>query len=204
MNELKEFDTEQLLQSAATGDGKAADELLNRHRRRLRQLVALRLNNELANRVDPSDVVQDVLTTAHQRLDEFLREKPIAFYPWLRQITLNRMIDLHRHHVLAAKRSIEREEPLANAINDNSAAQLANHFVDGHSSPSRRLAHAELKQRVMDALDQLSNEDREIVVMRHLEELPVKEIADVMNMPAGTVMTRHFQAVRKLRRMLDD
>ena len=204
MNELKDFDTDQLLQSAASGVGKAADELLNRHRRRLRQLVTVRLNNELANRVDPSDVVQDVLATAHQRLDDFLRDRPIAFYPWLRQITLNRMIDLHRHHVLAAKRSIEREEPLVSSINDNSAAQLAHHFVDKHSSPSRQLARAELKQRVMEALDQLSNEDREIVVMRHLEELSVDEIAAVMNMPAGTVMTRHFQAVRKLRRMLDD
>ncbi|MCA9217353.1 MAG: sigma-70 family RNA polymerase sigma factor [Planctomycetales bacterium] len=203
MNEKKEFDTDQLLQSAATGDGKAADELLNRHRRRLRQLVAVRMNNDLANRVDPSDVVQDVLTTAHQRLDDFLREKPIAFYPWLRQITLNRMIDLHRHHVLATKRSIHREEQLA-VINDNSADQLARHLVDHRSSPSRQLARAELKQRVMEALDQLSSEDREIVVMRHLEGLSVREIADVMSMPEGTVMTRHFQAVRKLRRMLDE
>ena len=204
MNALKDFDTDQLLQSAALGNGQASDELLNRHRRRLKQLVSIRLNPALAARVDASDVVQDVLTIAHQQLEDFAREKPIAFYPWLRQITLSRMLDLYRHHVLAAKRSTSQEQPIDFALNDHSANLIARQFVDAQSSPSKHMMRSELKRRVTDALEQLSGEDREIVVMRHLEELSVKEIAAILGLPEGTVMSRHFRAVRKLRRMLDD
>ncbi|MCA9216702.1 MAG: hypothetical protein KDB27_26715 [Planctomycetales bacterium] len=91
MNALKDFDTDHLIQSAASGDAKAGDELLQRYRQRLRRLVQIRLDSKLTARVDPSDVVQDVLLTAHQRLDDYLRARPISFYPWLRQIAINRL-----------------------------------------------------------------------------------------------------------------
>src|SRR3954468_14879787 len=103
-------DTDDLLDSAARGDQAAREELLARFRTRLRQMIAVRLDRRLAPRLDPSDVVQEALAEAARRLPDYLRERPLPFYPWLRQLALERLIDLHRHHVRASKRSVQREE----------------------------------------------------------------------------------------------
>src|SRR5689334_9707326 len=88
-------DTELLLRRAGTGDRLARDRLLDRHRDRLRQVIAYRLDRRLAARVDPSDVVQEALADAARRLPAYLRERPLPFYPWLRQLALERLIELH-------------------------------------------------------------------------------------------------------------
>src|SRR5690349_19042560 len=105
-----EPDTEQLLDRAAAGDAEARGRLLDRHRARLRQLVALRLDRRLAARTDPSDVVQESLLEAGRRLDDYLRQRPVPFYVWLRQLALDRVVDQHRRHVRSKKRSVRREE----------------------------------------------------------------------------------------------
>src|SRR5947209_19815970 len=92
-------DTDQLLAAARTGDASARGRLLEHHRHRLRGMVALRLDPRLAARVDPSDLVQETLAVAHRRLDDYLRDRPLPFYPWLRQIAADRLADAHRRHV---------------------------------------------------------------------------------------------------------
>src|SRR5215470_6717040 len=92
-------DTEELLRRSQAGDRDARGALLQRHRKRLRRMVALRLDRRLASRLDPSDVVQDVLAAADRRLDEYLSERPLPFYPWLRQIAWDRLVYEHRRHV---------------------------------------------------------------------------------------------------------
>ena len=129
MNALDDFDTDQLLESAVSGDDRAAEVLLRRYRQRIRTLVGVRLDSQMAGRIDASDVVQDVMVTAHRRLDEYLRDRPITFYAWLRQIALNRLTDLYRQHCLAEKRSVHREEALLSHVNDESAAMLAERFL---------------------------------------------------------------------------
>src|SRR5262249_42705303 len=104
-------DTEDLLDRAARGDATARDDLMARHRQRLRNMTASRLDRRLAARVDPSDVVQDVLAEANHKLERYLRERPLPFYPWLRELAVERLLSLHRRHVQAAKRSVRREEP---------------------------------------------------------------------------------------------
>src|SRR5690242_19377754 len=115
-------DTEHLLDRAAAGDPDARDRLLRRHRGRLRRMVAVRADPRLAARVDPSDVVQETLAEAAAGLDAYLRDRPLAFYPWLRQIAQNRLTDLYRRHVRAGRRAVTREEA---ALPDRSAAELA-------------------------------------------------------------------------------
>ena len=103
-----EPDTDQLLDRAGRGDRDARDRLLDRCRPRLRSLVALRIDPRLAARVDPSDVVQESLAEADRRLADYLRDRPLPFYPWLRQLALERLADLHRRHVRTQKRSVRR------------------------------------------------------------------------------------------------
>ena len=104
-----EHQTDTLLERASAGDQSAVAELLSLHRPRLRQMVAVRMDPRLNARVDPSDVVQDVFTEASQAFDDFVRDRPLPFYPWLRQLAWQRLYDLHVRHVRSQKRSTTRE-----------------------------------------------------------------------------------------------
>src|SRR5262245_4406773 len=97
-------DTDNLLARTMQGDRGARDQLLGRHRDRLRRMIAWRLDRQLSARVDPSDVVQEVLAEADRKLPDYLRDRPLAFYPWLRQLAEDRLVELHRRHVQARQR----------------------------------------------------------------------------------------------------
>lgn len=202
MTAAPEPDTESLLDDAAQGDTMARDRLLNRHRKKLRQLVAVRLDRRVAARVDPSDVVQETLVAADQRLDEYLEERPLPFYPWLRQLACERLIDAHRRHVRAGRRSVKREEPLG--VPDESMAQLADRLLARESGPSTGIRRAERQARLRDALDRLSERDREVLVLRHLEQLSTRETASVLGIAEGAVKVRLLRALQRLRDLLDE
>src|SRR5436190_20534745 len=129
-------DTDQLLERAGRGDPAALGQLLDRHRDRLRRMVAVRLDRRLAARVDPSDVVQESLAEAARRLPEYLRDRPLPFYPWLRRLAADRLAVLYRRHVRAANRAVGREEP---PLPDRSALKLADRLFSRHSDPRSRL-----------------------------------------------------------------
>jgi RNA polymerase sigma-70 factor (ECF subfamily) len=197
-------DTEELLGRAAGGDAAARDGLLARHRERLCKMIACRLDRRLAARVDPSDVVQDVLAEADGKLDRYLRERPLPFYPWLRALAAERLVTLHRRHVRAAKRSVRREEPGLLALPDESLADLAERLVASATSPSQRLLRQEKRQRMRDALARLPERDREVLVLRHLEALSVADTAAVLGASEGAVKTRHVRALERLRTLLEE
>jgi RNA polymerase sigma-70 factor, ECF subfamily len=196
-------DTDELLNRTAQGDGAARDELLVRHRQRLRQAVAYRLDRRLAARVNPSDVVQEVLAEASRRLPEYLRERPLPFYPWLRQMALERLVALHRRHVQAQRRSVRREEAGLPALPDESAEELAGRLAASASSPSQRLVRREARERVRAALSRLPPADREVLELRHLEQLSVAETAAVLGVSPGAAKTRHLRALQRLRGLLE-
>src|SRR5215469_15978069 len=104
-------DTDELLARTAHGDQAAREQLITRHRARLRKMVAYRLDRRLRVRVDPSDVVQEVLAEASRKLPQYLQQRPLPFYPWLRQMAETRLIDLRRRHLESQRRSVCREEP---------------------------------------------------------------------------------------------
>jgi RNA polymerase sigma-70 factor (ECF subfamily) len=200
----QDLDTDQLLQQAGQGDAAARQQLLVRHRQRLRQMIALRMDRRLAARLDPSDVVQDTLADAIQHLSDYLRRRPLPFYPWLRQLALDRLAELHRRHIRTRKRSVTREEARAPALPDESALELAARLLARGSSPSARLHREELRDRVQAALAQLAESDREVLVLRHLEQLPTRDIAAVLGITEGAVYMRHLRALERLRNLLGD
>ena len=191
---------DELLERAARGDPAARDALLGWHRDRLRRMVAVRLDRRLAARVDPSDVVQEALADACRQLSHYLRERPLPFYPWLRQLAWNRLVDLYRRHVLARRRSVTREEPPP--LPNESVAELADRLVAADSTPSKRVVREELRQRVRQALLRLPEHDREVLVMRHLEQLPMAEIAAILGVTEGAVKVRHVRALARLQGVL--
>jgi RNA polymerase sigma-70 factor (ECF subfamily) len=198
-----EPDTDQLLDLAGQGDGDARNRLLDRHRRQLRSLIALRMDPRLVARVDPSDVVQESLAEAAQRLPDYLQARPLPFYPWLRQIALERLIDLQRRHVRSQKRSVRREEFRLPQLPDDSVQGLAQLASMG-SSPSRALQRRDLQERMRAALERLAERDREVLLLRHFEQLPVKQIAAVLGISEGAAKVRHARALERLRQELDE
>jgi RNA polymerase sigma-70 factor (ECF subfamily) len=195
-------DTEELLRRTALGEGAAREELLVRHRERLRQMVAFRLDRRLLARVDPSDVVQEALADAARKLPEYLRDRPLPFYPWLRQLALERLVELHRRHVQARKRSVMREEAQALPLTDESTLELAHRLLAGGLTPVGQLLREELRGRVQAALDRLAPRDHEVLVLRHLDQLSVREIAAVLGTSEGAVKTPHLRALRRFRTLM--
>jgi len=153
-------DTQELVERARTGDQEAPQQLLVRHSKRLREMVALRMDRRLMARVDPSDVVQEALTQAVQQLSDYLRNRPLPFYPWLRQLAWERLIELHRRHLYAQKRSVRREDREYLALPDESAVHLAQRLLAQGSSPSERLLREELRDR-----DEMRNDDITMLVI---------------------------------------
>jgi RNA polymerase sigma-70 factor (ECF subfamily) len=196
-----ERETEDLIRRAGDGDGAAAEELFVRHRDRLRRMVAVRMDARLAARVDASDVVQEALVEASRKLPEYLQNQPIPFYPWLRQITWDRLMDTHRRHVLAQKRAAGREHRHY-MLPDHSAMTLADRLIASGTSPSGHFMRQELRSQMRTALERLSSRDREVLVLRHLEQLSIREIASVMGMTEGAVKVQHVRALQRLRDLM--
>jgi RNA polymerase sigma-70 factor (ECF subfamily) len=146
-------------------------------------------------------VVQETLAEAAVRLDAYLRERPLPFYPWLRQLAQERLAAVRRQHITAQKRSVTREEADP-GLPDHSALELVGRLFARNSSPSARLHRQELRDRVRSALATLSERNREMLVLKYLEHLSAKEIAEVLGVSEGVVNTRHVRALRQLRALL--
>jgi RNA polymerase sigma-70 factor (ECF subfamily) len=195
-------DTEELLRQAEHGYPGAREGLLARHRDRLRKMVAWRLDRRLAARIDPSDVVQEVFLEASRKMDRYLRERPLPFFPLLRALTAEQLATLHRRHVRAQGRSVLREEPGILNLPDESAAELAARLVTSSTSPTKRAIRQEQCERVRKALGWLRDRDREVLVLRNLEQLSVADTAEVLGISTSAVKVRHMRALERLHALL--
>jgi RNA polymerase sigma-70 factor (ECF subfamily) len=192
-----------LIERAAAGDEAARNDLLSRYRDDIRRMVAVRLDRRIAPRIDASDVTQETLAAASDRLDEYVRDCPLTFFGWLRQIASDRVIDVHRRHLDAQRRTVSRESRFPE-MSDDSALDLGQRFVSDDTSPSNRLLREERRERVRNALAELSARHREILVMRFLEHLCSTEIGEALGISEGAVESRVVRALARLRILLEN
>ena len=196
-------ETDRLLDGARTGEPGAVDQLLGEFREPLRRMIGLRLDPAVARRVDASDIVQDVLIEANQRLTDYLQSPDMPFHLWLRHLAQDRIIDTHRRHRQAQRRSIDKEQPIQRpAWADQSSVQLVAQFVDGEQTPASAAIHQELQRRLNDALAQLSEDDRDVILMRHHEQLSNQDVAAALGLTEAAASMRYLRALRKLRAVL--
>src|SRR5437899_1478020 len=196
-------ETQMLLDHAKAGDKAAVDQLLGRHREAIRRLIDLRLDPAIVQRVDASDVVQDVLLEASKRLQDYLKNPAMPFHLWLRHIAKDHIIDAHRRHHAAQKRGVNREQPLARpGWMDQSSLELAGQLVDPERTPASAAIQEELQRRLHGALAQLDEDDRDILLMRHFEQLPNQEVADLLGLTEAAASMRYLRAIRRLRDLL--
>lgn len=196
--------TEALIEQATLGERQAREQLLIIHRDRLCHMVALRMDRRMAARIAPSDIVQDALAEADRHLSEYLKCRPLPFYPWLRKLAWERLVALRRQHVLAKRRSVNREEPWVIPVNDGSAIELADRLAANQSSPSANLTRDELRCRVQHALATLDPQDREILVLRFLEQMSTREAAAVLDITESGIKSRLMRALVRLRSLLEN
>lgn len=196
-------ETRELIDRAGEGDESARRHLLERYRDYLKRMVAARLDRRLAARVDPSDVVQETLAEAAKRLDDFLRERPLPFYGWLRGLARERVIDTHRRHVTAQRRSVTLERGDL-GLPDVSADEIVRRLFASDTSPSNHLMREERHERLKAALASLPHRDREVVVMRHLEQLSTAEIAAAVGLSEPAVKSRLLRALLRMRDQMGD
>ncbi len=195
--------TQELLADAKQGDGSAVNQLMDRQRDALRRMVEMRLDQKIQRRVDVSDVVQDVLIEANRRLADYLDKPVMPFHLWMRQIAKDRIIDAHRRHRASAKRSVDREQPMvAPAGMDRSTMELAAQICDPELTPAAAATQQELARRVEQAITQLNDQDCEIIVMRHYEQLSNQEVAQALGLTEPAASMRYLRAVRRLRELL--
>jgi RNA polymerase sigma-70 factor (ECF subfamily) len=195
--------TEELLDRARRGQAGAVDQLLDAHREPLRRLIDLRLDPALAARVDASDIVQDVLLEAHRRLEDYLVNPTMPFRLWLRHIAKDHIIDAHRWHRQAQRRSLDRERPIVPAVlADHSSMELAAQLIDGERTPASAAIQHELQRKLDGAIAGLDDDDREVVLLRHREQMSNQEIAQALGLTEAAASMRYLRAIRRLRDML--
>ena len=198
-NVPEDSETTRLIEEAARGDRRALGELLSQHRERLRRMVALRLDRRLQGRVDPSDVIQEACLDAARRLPEYHKNPTMPFFLWLRLLTGQRLVDEHRKHLGAAARDVGREISLyRGALPETTTAALAAHLLGRLTTPSQAALRAERKIRLQEALNSLEPIDREVLALRHFEELSNGEAAAVLGLDKSAASKRYARALNRI------
>lgn len=190
--------TEVLLERLRSGDSDALNLLLRRHRDWIRRVVDIRLDQRLRPRIDPSDVVQDIQLEVSQRIEDYLVRNPMPFRLWLRQTASDKLVDLHRKHIDAEMRSVKKEIMLP----QDSSLMLFQHLLGEHHPPDQRLLEEELLDRVHRAVNNLSEMDREILVLRFFEGLENEEVTQILQLKPATACKRYGRALRRLTEIL--
>ena len=194
--------TQEMLDQARQGEADAVERLLTTHREPLRRMIDLRLDPALAARVDASDIVQDVLIEAHRRLQDYLRKPVMPFHLWLRHIAKDHIIDAHRHERLAQRRSVDREQSMNAHRPGESSLDWAAPFFDQEMTPASAAIRNEMERKVQRAIGQLDEDDREIILMRYVEQLSNQDVASTLGLTEAAASMRCLRAVRRLQSLL--
>jgi RNA polymerase sigma-70 factor, ECF subfamily len=198
--ETAEYD--ERLRLAAAGDGESWESLVGTSRHWLRRMVAIRLDHRIQGRVDPSDVIQDAYLDAWRDLGSYLNRPEIPFFLWLRGIAGNKVPELHRRHLGTQMRDPRREVSIRDAAMAETTTAVAAHLLGDLTRASEEAARLELKLRRQDALDVMDPIDREVLALRHFEQLSPAETARVLGIKEKAVAMRYMRALRRLKEIL--
>jgi RNA polymerase sigma-70 factor, ECF subfamily len=195
--------SDDLVRRAGAGDQDALAQVFALYRDRLRQMVRLRLDRRLQGRLDPSDVLQEAYLDCARRLPEYSGEKGMPFYLWLRFLTGQRLIDLHRQHLGTQMRDAGQEVSLyRGALPQASSVSLAAQLLGRLTSASRAAVRAETQIRVQEALNTMDPMDREVLTLRHFEQLTNEETAAVLGLRKSAASNRYIRALKRLKEIL--
>lgn len=202
-DQLNPSETIRLLRSAAAGDEAPWHELQTQFKNRLHRMVSVRMDKRMSARVDASDIVQDAFIEAWQHLPDYVAQPQMPFYLWLRSITGHRLMSLHRHHLGAEMRNARREVHLFNGgVPETSHVGIAELLANDLTRASEAVMRDEVKIELESALTKLEPLDREILTLRHIEQLTNSEVATLLDINTSTASKRYIRALRKIKQFL--
>jgi RNA polymerase sigma-70 factor (ECF subfamily) len=197
--------TEQLVAQAAAGDGAAWGSLLTAHEERLVRMVAFRMDARLRGRIDAADVVQEAFVQATAHREDYFRAPTAPLFLWLRGVVGNKLLEVHRHHLGTHMRDVKRERPLETMCwSDGTSAALFDHLTAGLTHPSLAAVRGEVRERLAKALDTMDPMDREVLAMRHFEQLTNAEAAEVLGIQERAAAKRYLRALERLKKILSE
>lgn len=192
-----------LLARAAAGDEPAARELYSRYAARLKRMVRLRLSRRLQGRVGDSDVLQEAYLDVARRLPEYARDPRLPFFLWVRHLTGLKLVEIHRRHLGTQARDAEREISLhRGALPEADSVSLAAQLLGQLTTPSQAAVRAELRLLVQEALAAMDPVDREVLALKHFEQLSTSEIATVLGLSKAGAGSRYLRAIKRLREIV--
>ena len=195
-------DQTQIARLLSQGEQALADAMAA-HAPRLRQMVELRVDPRLAGRLDAADVLQEAFLAARQRLARYLEEPGVPVFVWLRGVVLDTLIDLHRRHLGAKMRDVGQEVPLQRAATAQaSSVALAAYLLGDLTSPSQAAIREETARQIEAALADMDDIDREVLVLRHFEQLTNDEVAAVVGVKKAAASRRYMRALTRFRTVL--
>ncbi len=194
----------ELLHRAAGGDQQALRALFSQHRERLKRMVHLRLSRRLSGRVDDSDVVQESFLEVSRRLGEYVENPATSFFLWLRNMTALKLAEVHRRHLGTQLRDADREVTLhRGGLPMADSVSLAAQLLGKLTAPSQAAIKAETRLLVQEAHNCMDPIDREVLALKHFEQLSTAEIAAVLGLSKAGAGSRYLRAIKRLREILE-
>ncbi|HKB36452.1 MAG TPA: sigma-70 family RNA polymerase sigma factor [Gemmataceae bacterium] len=191
---------EELLDAARNGDEDALAILVERHRDRLERMVRLRMDRRLQGRVDPADVVQEAYLALRGKFPQYSTDPRLPFFLWLRLEVGQKLVDVHRFHLGTKMRDAGQEVSLhRGALPQVTSLSLAEHLLGKLTPASHAAMRVELKLRVEEALNSMDSHDREVLILRHFEELSNAEAAQVLGIKPSAAINRYVRALKRLK-----
>lgn len=197
--------TADLLDRLRHEDRQALGELFMLYRERLWRMLVVRLDRRLVRRIAPDDVLQETFLDVARRIGEYLADAAVPFYVWLRFLAIQRMRMVHRAHLGAQRRDVDLEVALPPDGGPYASSEsMAGQFVSQMTSPSKAAIRHELQARLRAALDEMDALDREVLALRHFEELGNNEVAQVLGISKEAASKRHVRALKRLKEILTE
>ena len=193
-----------LLARAAGGDRQAWGALLTAQHERLLRMAAFRLDPRLRGRIDAADIVQDAFVEAAEHQAEYFRTPHVSLFLWLRGVVGNKLLEVHRHYFDTHKRDAKREVQLDAPASDDTSAELCAHLTAGLTRVSVAAGRGEVKTRLAEALDAMDATDRNVLVLRHFEELSNAEVAQVLGIQERAAAKRYLRALQRFKQILSE
>jgi RNA polymerase sigma-70 factor (ECF subfamily) len=195
---------EELLDVARNGDEGALAVLVERHRDRLERMVRLRMDRRLQGRVDPADVVQDAYLAVRGKFAHYSADASLPFFLWLRLEVGQKLVDVHRFHLGTKMRDAGQEVSLhQGALPQVTSLSLAEQLLGKLTTASHAAMRVELKLRVQEALNSMDPHDREMLILRHFEELSNAEAAQVLGIKPTAAVNRYVRALKRLKNVVE-
>ena len=193
-------DDRDLIRRASEGDEAAQNELFSNHRDRLQRMIRLRLDRRIQGRLDSSDILQEAYIDVFRNLPRYVEAPSTSFFIWLRNVVGLKLAEVHRRHLATEKRDARRDVSIyRGALPAVNSISLAAQLLGQLTSPSQGAVKTEMRVRLQEVLDGLDDIDREVIALRHFEQLNSQEVADVLGMSKSGASSRYIRAIQRLK-----